>query len=123
MAVGEPFTEAELVHAFGSHLSVHPLGGFLVRYDDENESTVDCTFTEDRTTDSFSVDRPCGDDRLFHALHELLSGRPSFLTYPDDDLVCIVATQASAAAVREAHPELADALKLCSSAQSLIGSW
>ena len=91
-----------------------------MRYDDENESTVDCTFSEIRTTDSFSVHRPCGDERLFKSLHQLLLARPSFLTYPDEDIVCIVTTEASASAVRVLHPELADALKVCSTPGSLI---
>lgn len=123
MALAEPFTETEILAAFGSHVSPDPHGDFRVRYDAQNESTILCDFTEERTTESFSVERPCGDDRLFVALHRLLSARPSFLTYPDEELVCIVATDASASAVRTTQPDLADALRVCRTPEALIGSW
>ena len=125
--VAEPFTEQEVLEAFGEHLSPDPNGGFRVHYDAENESTLDCTFNEDRTADSLSIDRPCADHRLFEALHRLLGIRPSFLTYPDDDYVCIVASEASAARVRDKYaeeaPELVAAIQIRSSAGALGESW
>lgn len=123
MALADPFTEAEILAAFGSHLSTDQSGDLQVRYDDENESTIFCDFTAERTAESFSIDRPCGDDRLFVALHQLLSARPSFLTYPDEELVCIVTTEEFATAVRAKHPELADAIRICPSPASLISAW
>ena len=109
--------------AFGDHASPDQYGGLLVRYDAKNESTLLCDFTPERTTDSFSIDRPCGDDRLFVALHHLMSLRPSFLTYPDEELVCIVTKDAFAAAVREQHPELAEAVRVCQTPESLTKAW
>jgi hypothetical protein len=123
MALAEPFTETELLAAFGSHVSPDQYGGLLVRYDAQNESTILCDFTPERTVDSFSIHRPCGDDRLFVALHELLSLRPSFLTYPDEGLVCIVAKDAFVAALHEKHPELSDAVRICQTPESLTESW
>lgn len=123
MALSEPFAEAEILAAFGAHVSPDKYGGLCVRYDERNESTILCDFTPERTTDSFSVDRPCGDKRLFVALHRLLSARPSFLTYPSEELVCLVTTDASASAVRMKHPELSGALRLCESPESLGEFW
>jgi len=126
-ALDQPFTEREILEAFGVHASRHPFGGLRVRYDAQNESIIDCTFGEERTTDAFSVDRPCGDDRLLEALHGLLAARPSFLTYPDEKCVCIVATEASASRVREKfgeeYPELVEALRVCATARALIQDW
>lgn len=123
MALAEPFAEADILAAFGTYVSPDTYGGLRVRYDDRNESTILCEFTAERTTDSFSVDRPCRDDRLFVALHRLLSARASFLTYPSEELVCLVTTEASASAVRAKHPDLTDALRLCRTPKSLSESW
>jgi hypothetical protein len=122
-AVDDRFTEAEILGAFGKHISPHPHGGLLVRYDDEHESVIDCTFDAERTTDAFSVERPCATLRLFQALHGLLSSRTSFLTYPDEELVCIVTTDRSAQAVRQHHPELAAALRFCETPEDLTDEW
>jgi hypothetical protein len=123
MALAEPYAEAEILTAFGAHASRDKYGDLRVRYDEQNESTVLCDFTPERTTDSFSVDRPCGDKRLFVALHRLLSIRPSFLTYPSEELTCLVATDASASALRMKHPELSGAVRLCESPESLGEFW
>lgn len=123
MALADPFTEAEILAAFGRHLSTDQSGDLQIRYDDQNESTVLCDFTAERTTESFSIERPCGDERLFVALHQLLSARPSFLTYPDEELVCIVATEGYASAVRAKHPELSDAIRVCQDPVALSNSW
>jgi hypothetical protein len=122
-AVEDRFTEAEILGAFGKYISPHPQGGWLVHYDDEHEAVIDCTFDAQRTTDAFSVDRPCATLRLFQALHELLSSRQSFLTYPDDELVCIVTTDRSAQAVRQHHPELVEALRFCETPEDLTDEW
>jgi hypothetical protein len=121
--VDDRFTEAEILGAFGNHISPHPQGGLLVHYDDEHESVIDCTFDAERTTDAFAVDRPCATLRLFQALHTLLSSRKSFMTYPDDELVCIVTTDVSADAVRQHHPELAGALRFCETAEDITDQW
>ena len=123
MALADPFTETEILAAFGSHVAADRDGDLQIRYDDQNESTIFCDFTAARTAESFSINRPCGDGRLFVGLHELLSVRPSFLTYPDEELVCIVATEAFASAVRAKHPELSDAVRICKTAASLVEAW
>ncbi len=122
-AVDDRFTEAEIFEAFGKHISPHPLGGLRVYYDAEHESVIDCTFDAERTTDSFSVDRPCAHLKLFQSLYDLLSARRSFMTYPDDELVCIVTTDRSAEAVRQHHPELAAALRFCETPEDITDQW
>jgi hypothetical protein len=126
-ALDQPFTEREILEAFSPYVTAHPITGLLVRYDAQNESVIDCTFDDERTTDSFSVHRPCANDRLFEALHGLLAARPSFLTYPDENSVCIVATDASASRVREKfgekYSELVEALRVCATPQALIEAW
>jgi hypothetical protein len=122
-AVDDRFTEAEILGAFGNYISPHPHGGLRVHYDAEHESVIDCTFDAERTTDGFSVDRPCAHLKLFQALHGLLSARRSFMTYPEDELVCIVTTDASADAVRKHHPELAAALRFCETPEDITDQW
>ncbi len=121
---GEHFDVAVIREAFGEFLSEHPTGiGYRIRYDPENESTVDMEVTEDGKVDSLSVDRPCGDDRLFVALHRILASIPSFMTYPDEELPCLVATPEAADAVREHHPEMVSGLKICATPQALVADW
>ena len=123
MAIDQPFTETQILSAFGSHISPDPHGELRVHYDEQNESTLFCDFEQDGTADSFSVHRPCGDDRLFVALHQLLSNTSSFLTYPDEETICLVATDASAEAVRAKYPELSAALRVCPTPESLVETW
>ena len=111
---GQHFDSTVVREAFGVFLSHHQVGiGYVVRYDTENESTIDLQETDDGGVEFVSVDRPCGDERLFVALHRLLSSVPSFMTYPDEDLPCLVTTSESWEAVREHHPEMEGGLKLC----------
>lgn len=122
-AVEDRFSEAEILGAFGEYISPHPHGGLWVRYDDQHDSVIDCRFDERRTTDAFSVDRPCAHAKLFQALHQLLSARPSFMTYPAEELVCLVTTHRAAEAVRQHHPELAGALRFCETPEDLTDEW
>jgi hypothetical protein len=113
-AEGQHFDSTAVREAFGEFLSPHPLGvGYLVCYDSENESTIDLQEEDDGRIGCVSVERPCGDERLFVALHRLLSSVPSFMTYPDEDLPCLVATPEAWEAVREHHPEMGEGLRLC----------
>jgi len=119
VAVAEPFAEKDFRDVFGPFYSAHPLGGWLIRYDDRNETVIDCTFSRDRKTDSFAVSRPCSDPRLFQALHSLMTARLSFLTYPAASPMCLVATDEAAAHARHSlavdSPDLARAVSICTS--------
>ena len=110
---GQHFDSTFVREAFGEFLSPHQISGYVVRYDSENESTIDLQEEGDGRVRCVSVDRPCGDDRLFVALHRVLSSVPSFMTYPDTELPCLVATPTSWEAVQEHHPEMEQGLKLC----------
>ncbi len=107
-ALEEPFTEADVQRAFGDYLSPHPLGGFLLEYDELNQSIVDVGYDDARRTEFVSVERPCGDERLFEALYELLNAKLSFLVAPADPPEYLVANEASEA---KARAELGESLE------------
>jgi hypothetical protein len=124
MTVDDTLTEQRLLAAFGEHISPRTDRGWDVRYDDENESLLDCTRSETGAIDSFSIDRPCGDDRLFESLFTLLQTQAVFLTYPAEQLVCVVGSEATAEKVRakfaDESPELVEALRVCENARDLM---
>lgn len=111
---GHHFDSAVVRRAFGEFLAPHPAGvGYIVRYDAENRSSIDLQEEDGGRVTCVSVDRPCGDDRLLVALHRVLSSIPSFMTYPDKEIPCLVVTAESWEAVREHHPEMEEGLRLC----------
>lgn len=107
-ALEEPFTEDDVRGAFGEYLSPHPLGGFFVEYDEMNQSIIDVSYDGARRTEFISVERPCGDERLFEALYHLLNARPSFLLATADPPEYLVANEASEA---KARAELGESLE------------
>jgi hypothetical protein len=121
MSLKDRIPRRAIFSAFGQHITEATQGTYLIRYDLENESTLFANFDDSDTTDSFSINRPCADDRLLEALHVLLSNYASYLVYPEEELVCRVATERSGDELRKEHPELAEALRLCPTPDSLIG--
>jgi hypothetical protein len=123
VALGAPFAEEDFRQAFDPFLSEPVLGGWLIRYDERNETTIDCTFSRSRTSDSFAVSRPCTDPRLFHAIHSLMKTRTSFLTFPAPEPVCLVATREAAPRVRQLldvdSPDFASAVFVCANGVEL----
>ena len=124
MTVDAALSEQQLLAAFGEHVSLRPDSGWDIRYDEQNESLLDCTRTEAGEIDSFSIERPCGDDRLFEGLFALLREHALFLTYPAEVAVCVVGSEATAEKVRakfaDESPELVEALRICESASDLM---
>ena len=68
-----PLSEDDVVAAFHPFIDRHDPEAWRVRYDDMNSSTVYPHRSPTGALTGFAVSRPCGDPRLWTAIHRVLA--------------------------------------------------
>lgn len=78
------FSGEDIKSAFGD-FGTETADGLHLQYDRENDAFVYFELDETGTTDSFCVNRPCGDARLYEALFGFMRAQRAYLVCADCD--------------------------------------
>ena len=73
---------SEIIEAFSPHVVKSDEFGFKVEYDEMNSCFVYID-VKDKTCSSFSISKPCGDDRLYKAIFKCMK-LGNFISYWSD---------------------------------------
>lgn len=117
---GNRFAGVDIRAAFGDFATPTDFG-LRLEYDAENDALVYFELDESGTTDSFTVNRPCGDERLYESLFAFLTKHEAVLACGECDPPMRVTSEAALQAALAIMPGAEEQIVVATSPEDLLG--